>query len=533
MTSRPVVPLTDQSLVIHLFTAATGPRRESLYRRLRELWAACGAGLGMAHPVVASGLPDALPEGAEELPASGAVAARRSRDGRFQAILHRHHDLLQLSVALSPAPGERGSWAAWDRRWAGVRGSAGEWAVGEARLYVAYRGDDGGGSDDATAGLPDVEDAVRAGLPYRSPAPRPHLGAGVRVVRPPVTVWEVAGATGARQVRRFVAVAVDRGDEPRDVERWLWHQGGGVPAPFARYLAAAAEVRYEIRVHAAPDGGSGSPDRAGAGALVDRALAALDRPAAAEDDDRAGELARWRNRLLALTAGSSGLTQRITRVREMRTTVRISEANMRVRRDAAGVPADARGFFAEDLAQAEGFVQRLADDLVYLEADRERARDAVSVLALEAENVLQRRRELTQHHERALQRRQGTLNLLQSAFLGAVLMVLAAVQAFSYQVPALAAPAVPALIALLGALALLLATLVLWLATPPGERGPGRLGSLLAGLVGATAGWLAVTVIAHALTGRGSSVLLTWAVALPCFGCGWLFMRRRLRTDTP
>ncbi|MFT9667595.1 CATRA conflict system CASPASE/TPR repeat-associated protein [Streptomyces rhizosphaericola] len=529
-----MVTLTDQSLVVHLVAATTGPRRETSYRLLRELWAACGTGLGMARPVVASGLPDALPESAEGLPAPGAVAARRSRDGRFQAILLRHHDLLHLSVALSPAPGEQGSWAEWDRRWAEVRGDTGEWAVGEARLYVAYRGDDGAGGGGTTAGPPDLEDAVRAGLPYRSPAPRPRLGAGVRVVRPPVTVWEVAGEAGAEHVRRFAAVAVDRGDEPRDVERWLWHHGGGAPAPFARYLAAAAEVRYETRVHAAPDGGGpGSPDHGGAGALVDRALGALDRPATAEDDDRAGELAGWRNRLLALTAGSSGLTQRITRVREMRTTVGISEATLRARRDAAGVPADARGFFAEDLALAQWFVQRLTDDLVYLEADRERARDAVSVLALEAENVLQHRRELTQQRERVLQRRQGTLNLLQSAFLGAVLMVLAAVQAFSYRVPALAPPAVPALIALLGALALLLATLVLWLATPPGERGPGKLGSLLAGLVGGTAGWLAVTVTTHALTGRGSSVVLTWAVALPCFGCGWLFMRRRLRAGTP
>lgn len=134
---------------------------------------------------------------------------------------------------------------------------------------------------------------------------------------------------------------------------------------------------------------------------------------------------------------------------------------------------------------------------------------------VEAETALQQRREVSTRQEADQQRREGEITLLQNAFLGAVLMVLAAVQAFAYRIPFLAPPAVPALIALLGALALLLATLVLWLATPQETRGPGRFGALFAGLVGATAGWLGVTVFAHALTGRASSVLLTWAVASP------------------
>lgn len=518
-----MVTLTDQSLVVHLFAAATGPRRGRSYRRLRELWAACGLSLGMAHPVAATGLPDTLPEELGDLPASGAVAARRSRDGLLQAVLRRHHDLLCLSVALSPAAGQHGSWAEWDRRWTQASGTVQEWAVGEARLFVAYRS-----GSDAPTSTRDTDESVLSGLPPADPPLR--LGPGVAVARPPVTVWEVAGESETRHSRRLVAVAADRGDEPREAERWLWSQGGGAPAPFARYLAAAAELRYEIRVHAA----HGSDPGSATGTVVDSALAVLETPPTGDGraDDRSEELAQWRNRLLALTAGSAGLTQRITRLSEMRTTVQISEANMRFHRDAAGIPTSAQGPFAEDVALAQWFIQRLTDGLVYLEADRERARDALSALTIEAENALQRRRERTQQQEMALHRRQGTVNLLQGAFLSAVLMVLAAVQAFAYKVPFLAPPAVPALIALLGALALLLATLVLWLATPPQERGPGRLGSLFAGLVGATAGWLTVTVTAHAVSGRGSSVLLTWAVALPGFGCGWLFMRRRLRADS-
>ncbi len=529
---RPVVTLTDQSLVVHLFVATTGPRRSASYRRLREVWAACGLHLGMTHSVAATGLPDTLPEELGELPTAGAVAARRDRAGLAQAVLRRHHDLLCLSVALSPASGEQGSWDAWDRRWTRIAGadgdSAREWVVGEARLFVAYREVAGA----APVGTRELTEAIRAELPLP-------LGPGVPVARPAVTLWEATGdsATGdsaTRVSRRFVAVADDGGDGPRDTELWLWSQGGGAPPPFARYLADAAKLRYEMRVHAAHDSDLASP----AGAVVDGALAALDGQSPDDDTaddgqahDRGAELARWRTRLLALTAGSAGLTQWITRLREMRTTVRIAESNMRAQRDAAGVPEGGPGPFAEDLALAAWFVQRLSDGLVYLEADRERARDALTALTVEAEHALQRRREVTQRQEAAAQQRQSKVNLLQSAFLGAVLMVLAAIQSFAYEVPFLPPPAVPALIALLGALALLLATLVLWLATPPESRAPARLGSLLAGLVGATAGWLASTVAVHAATGRAAPTVLTWAVALPAFGCGWLAMRRRLRAD--
>lgn len=520
---RPVVTLTDQSLVVHLFVATTGPRRSASYRRLREVWAACGPQLGMTHSVAATGLPDTLPEELGELPTAGAVAALRDRAGLAQAVLRRHHDLLCLSVALSPAAGEQGSWDTWDRRWTRVAGAETdrerEWVVGEARLFVAYREVAGA----SPVGTRELADAIRAELPLP-------LGPGVAVARPAVTLWEATGDAATRPSRRFVAVADDDGDGPRDTERWLWSQGGGAPPPFARYLADAAKLRYEMRVHAAHDSDLASP----AGPIVDGALAALDRASPDGDGqphDRGAELARWRTRLLALTAGSTGLTQWITRLREMRTTVRIAESNMRAQRDAAGVPEGGHGPFAEDLALAAWFVQRLSDGLVYLEADRERARDALTALTVEAEHALQRRREETQRQEAAAQQRQSKVNLLQSAFLGAVLMVLAAIQSFAYEVPFLPPPAVPALIALLGALALLLATLVLWLATPPESRAPARLGSLLAGLVGATAGWLLSTVAVHAATGRAAPPALTWAVALPAFGCGWLVMRRRLRAD--
>ncbi|NUK16849.1 CATRA conflict system CASPASE/TPR repeat-associated protein [Streptomyces lunaelactis] len=516
--------LTDQSLVVHLFTATTGPRAGVSYRRLREVWAVCGPDLGMTHPVAATGLPDALPEELQDLPETGGLAARRSRDGLSQAILQRHHELLCLSVALSPDAAVEGSWGEWDRRWTQVAGATQEWAVGEARLFVAYHGADDASPVNARA----VEEAIRSGLSSADPPMR--LGPGVEVAHPPVTVWEVADASETRRQRRFAAVAADRGNEPQEVERWLWSQGGGAPPPFARYLANAAKLRYEIRVHAAHDSDQGSA----VGTVVDAALAVLDGPPTGDDtqpDVRSDELALWRNRLLALTAGSAGLTQWITRLREMRTTAQIAEANMRALRDDAGVSAAVPGVFADDLALTGWFVQRMADELIYLEADRERARDALAAVAAEAENALQRRRELTQRQADALHQRQSETNLLQAAFLGAVLMVLAAAQTFGYRIPLLHRPAIPALIALLGALALLLGSMVLWLVAPaqtPGH-GRGRVGAVFAGLVGAAAGWLSVTVLTHAATGRASPIALTLAVAVPAFGCGWFVMRCRLR----
>ncbi|MFI7293645.1 CATRA conflict system CASPASE/TPR repeat-associated protein [Streptomyces sp. NPDC050121] len=525
--SRPVTTLTDQSLVVHLFTATTGRRAAASYQRLREAWEAFGTDLDMTLPAVATGLPDVLPEELAGLPATGGLGARRSRDGLSQAILRRHQDLLCLSVALSPAAAAEASWAEWDRRWAQVVGTTGEWVLGEARLLVAYRSADDGFPVNTQL----MEESIRAGLSSVDPLPR--LGPGVDVIRPPVTVWETGDTSETRQLRRFVAVAVDRGSEPQEVERWLWSQGGSAPPSFVRYLANAAKLRYEIRVRAAHDRDPGSD----VGAIVDAALAVLDRSPTvdeAQPDARGDELALWRNRLLALTAGSAGLTQRITRLRELRATAQITEANMRVLSDDAGVSADAPGVFAEDIALAGRFIQHLTDELVYLEADRERARDALAAVAAEAEHAVQRRREIVQERADALQRRQSETNLMQTALLGAVLMVLAAAQTFEYRIPLLPRPAIPALIALLGAAALLLGSMVLWLVAPSqtaGQgRGRGRVGAVLAGLVGAATGWLAVTVLMYAVTGRASPVALTLAVAVPAFGCGCFVMHRRLHT---
>ncbi|MFF0728444.1 CATRA conflict system CASPASE/TPR repeat-associated protein [Streptomyces sp. NPDC004134] len=558
MAGTDPVPLTDQSLVVHLFVSTTGPHRATAYRRLRAVWAACGRRLGMTRPVPATGLRVALPQQAPALPDGGGLAARCDPSGYRQAIVRRRHDLLFLSVALSPAPGGQGSWAAFDRAWAEAVGSGGEWALGEARVYVAYEaapGPHGGHADledpadpgdrDGRAArlaatvrplLPDVPQAPGSALPLR-------LGAPAAVPHPPVVLWEAvpprepgghparqapSGPYAAGRTRRFVAVAADRGAEPAAAERWLWTQGTGTPPPFARYLADAAKVRYEMRVHAAHDSDLGSP----AGPAVAGALAALERSVAAAGEGaqvRGRELPDWRSRLLMLVSGPAGLTQWITRLTEMRATVRIAEANMRARREETGLPDGGQGPFADDAALTAWFSQRLTDGLLYLEADRERARDALAALTAEAEFALQERREATLRAEELAQRRQSRVNLFQSAFLGAVLMVLAAVQTLAYELPFVAPPAVPALIALLGALALLLATLVLWVATPPQERGPGRTGALLAGLVGGTGGWLAATAVTHALTGAGSPLPVTWGAAVPGFAAGWLWMRRLLR----
>ncbi|MFJ4526280.1 CATRA conflict system CASPASE/TPR repeat-associated protein [Streptomyces sp. NPDC088810] len=286
-------------------------------RRQRELWGALGPVLGMEHPAAATGLPDVLPGKLEDLPAGGTLAARRSRDGLHQAVLRRRHDLLCLSVALSPSVGDRGARAAWERRWTEAAGPTHEWAVGDARLFVAYRRF----TDDGAAEEHETEDVIRSELPPDESPMRLGPGGDISTPRP-----HRVGSGG--RVRSTAIAALRRGDgrprRPTAGGRALAvESGGSAPPAFARYLADAARLRYEIRVHAAHD--SDTPgDSTG---IVDDALAALDRRPSRSGtlpESWSLELTRWRHRLLSLIASSDGLTQRITRLREMRTTVRIA-----------------------------------------------------------------------------------------------------------------------------------------------------------------------------------------------------------------
>jgi hypothetical protein len=133
---------------------------------------------------------------------------------------------------------------------------------------------------------------------------------------------------------------------------------------------------------------------------------------------------------------------------------------------------------------ADWFAQQLDDDVLYLEAARERTRDITAVTATVVQHRLQQRQE-------AGRRRQERFNLLQTAIIGAVIVALTAVQALGYQIP-LPGPVKPPVIATLGAIALLLASIVVRLALSSGRQPLAWLSYTAAGLTVAALTWLAV-----------------------------------------
>jgi hypothetical protein len=128
-----------------------------------------------------------------------------------------------------------------------------------------------------------------------------------------------------------------------------------------------------------------------------------------------------------------------------------------------------------------------------------------------ADQMLQRH--LQEDRER-LNRRQERFNLGLTGVVGSLLMVLAAIQSLQYTVP-LPPPVTPAVVATLGAAALLASMLVLRAAVP---RARWSLGLVWAatGLVAAAATWVAVSTV----VGEAGSAAVTWRWAAAGFTAG-------------
>ncbi|MEO3795613.1 CATRA conflict system CASPASE/TPR repeat-associated protein [Nonomuraea sp. B10E15] len=255
-------------------------------------------------------------------------------------------------------------------------------------------------------------------------------------------------------------------------EAWLWG-GGDAPAPFALYLLQAAKVRHLLRLREEADQGIAG--------LFSRAESLIAERTRQKDDHQA--LIGIRADLAQLLTGPHHLLQTSIRLREMERSVEIASDNLRRH---GGAPIT-EALLKADLGLAGDLLTRLADDRHFTEAIRERVATSLAELT-----------QVTQEHARE---REERLTLLQTAMTGTMLMTLTAVQAFAYKVP-LAGSIQPPVIALLGSLALLFATLTLWKRN--GSRAAGAVISLIVASVGAALAWLVCSVVAH-MAGVGAA----------------------------
>jgi hypothetical protein len=487
--------MVDQALVVHLFAPAGGSEGRAQLRRILQR---CSEVLGMTEPIPGIA-PYDLPRQVS-VARGPAVAARQvplqgSTDGIVQAIVRKSHDVLALSVVLAPASTDAtADWPLLEARWIDLVGPSDGWALGEARLLTA---------------VAESEPPTLAIDGSFTPA---------HEVGDHTLLWEEKGVD-TRALRRIVAVA--RVGREHESDAWLWGRGDAAFPPFEIYLLHTAKLRHQLRVRDAAE-----PTVSAALDLTDDLLRQRYEPL---PGDPAASLVAIRGRFSRLLAGPGGLTPLATSLREMKRTVEIATANTQlvatVSEATEGVD-EPKGLVGDDLAVAQWFAQRLDDDLVYVEAARRRVRDGLTEVVQAAEEAIQSRREsLARAQERTLRERER-FDLLQTAVIGAVLMVLAATQSFGYRVP-LAGSVIPAVIALLGSLVLVLAAAAVTVRTTPDEsRWAEVVVGIVAGLTAAALSWVATAVAVRARSGTAASSLLTVGLAVPSFAVGVILTRR-------
>ncbi len=493
MTSAPAV--SEQALVIHLYVT------DKAYEQLRATWKACAETLGMTHLIAPLGLPDELPLDSADLPRSGAIAARQTRHGRSgqrQAIVRRHHEVLILSIALTGGAGTE--WADLERAWESAVTPTRDWVLSEVQIFAAGHAD----TDDRAQ--------LTAHLPG-NPPPGPPV-----VVDGHTMLWETAGEPDSRPLRRIVAVTISGRSAESDA--WLWSRGDDQLPPFARYLLHTGKIRYQLRVRDRYD------QEVHIRTVADAADAATAeaRHALLSGQGTLSELLDARTRLARGSIRSAGLVEVQTRLLEMSRTVEIAVSNM-----ASLAEADLGGLFGDDRALAGWFIARLADDAHYLEAAARRIHEVLSALSMAIDGALDGRREELHRLDAATTLRRERLNLLQTAVIGSALMVLAAIQAFQYQI-SLPRPLVVPILASMGTATLLLATIALWVRSD--HTALTWTGRIAGGFTCASFGWLAVTIIAHLTIMRPAPAALSMVISALAFTAG-LLLSGRLMTRFP
>ncbi len=355
----------DRQFVAHIFAPAEGSRADDAFRALGQIWQGCELLFGMTGSVPASGLPRTFPPAREALPADGEVAlAVQERPGaNYQAVLRLHHDVLNLSIGLTPpeaaasaTPPEAARfappwWRAVDYQWSLLTAEHAGCLLGDARLYLARIEDEvrpvGAVSPSLYAELSRMLPSGATGGP--GPSAGVTLGQGV-------ALWETSVKPDERALRRFI-LAVDADADPV-ASAWVWSGGDAVIPPLARYLLHAAKLRYEMRVW------QRDSQARTLQATLDSLSAEIRRLAAA-DPGRAA--------LLRLRRQDAQVLH--TDLRALRRTVEIAADNLGRAFDLSGLREPGTPF-ADDAELARFLLERLDDEIAYLGLAAEKAERA-------------------------------------------------------------------------------------------------------------------------------------------------------------
>ncbi|GGQ75550.1 CATRA conflict system CASPASE/TPR repeat-associated protein [Couchioplanes azureus] len=379
------------------------------------------------------------------------AGAARTTAGRAREILvYQVHDVIGVS-AVDATRCRCAAWPEFDLGWLDLVG-AGDQPLGTAQIYscLVRRGT-------SAAGAGRLAPAARTGSWWQP--------------TPGMLVAELHTARARHRGLFAVAPAEATLDE------WLWTSpGAGLPA-LTRYLLQAAQLRHqnaELR--------GLRPRFTAVAEKIDEHCTAM-RTALAGTDVPLARILEADQALTRLSTDQGGVVEQLTLVRAMTGTVEAITHNL----EAVGrIGAAARGRESRELAPAD---RRMADrTLVQLRTEE-------AYLAAAQLKAAEQSRLAAAVVTTRLAERKASLTLLQTAVIGAVLMLLAAVQSLEYEVP-LPARLQPPTIALLAAIALALPSAVLrWPRGADHSPGWARLDILFAALAGGALGWLVLSLI--------------------------------------
>ncbi|MEO3783776.1 CATRA conflict system CASPASE/TPR repeat-associated protein [Actinocorallia sp. B10E7] len=281
--------------------------------------------------------------------------------------------------------------------------------------------------------------------------------------------WELP-ASGLSGTRRVLVIA----PEAAEVEllHWLWSgPRPGLPV-FTGYLRHAAQLRYQYRILTENlRGVRESIHEIDSGCrylarVLDQEQLPVDRLLAAEST------------LGRLQMREGGVIARLADIRGMTHAVKTARRNM-VAVLGPLASGDSGGPLRHDSELAQWTLEQLEAEQVFLSSAMTKATEIGRISSGVVAGRLAERRE--------------NLLLFQTSLLGSLLMVLAGIQSFEYDVD-LPGPLFAPVITLLGTLALFLPPAVLhWRRRAPRPDRWARLDLFFAGCVGASLGWLAAT----------------------------------------